>query len=159
MHDIDLMQWLVGAPVKRLHAEIQRHAHLAYEDSFFGLAQFENGVNGLLDVSWLVPTQVRQTSVVGERGMFVVDTLTQELYFYENDYVIGSGLPGAPLLEGTMTKLRIEKKEPLRVELENFVGAVEKGQGQIVTGNEGLRNLDLALAFLQSAYDGKALNS
>jgi predicted dehydrogenase len=158
-HDIDLMQWLVGAPVKRAHAEIQRHVHLAHEDSFFGLAQFENGVNALLDVSWLVPTKVRQTSVVGERGMFVVDTLTQELYFYENDYLIGSGLPGAPIIEGNMTKIKIEKKEPLRAELEGFVAAVETGAGQTVTGEEGLRNLDLALTFLQSALDGKVIDT
>ena len=157
-HDIDLMQWLVDAPVKRLHAETQRHVHPAYEDSFFGLAQFENGVNGLLDVSWLVPTKVRQTSVVGERGMFVVDTLTQELYFYENDYVIGSSLPGAHIIEGNVTKIKIERKEPLRVELENFITAVEKGAGQIVTGEEGLRNLDLALAFITSAVDARVIH-
>jgi UDP-N-acetylglucosamine 3-dehydrogenase len=156
-HDIDLMQWLVGGRVKRVHAEIQRHVHLAYEDSFFGLTQFENGVNGLLDVSWLVPTKVRQTSVVGERGMFVVDTLTQELYFYENDYVIGSGLPGAHIIEGNVTKIKIERKEPLRVELENFIAAVEKGAGQIVTGEEGLRNLDLALAFIASANEARVI--
>jgi UDP-N-acetylglucosamine 3-dehydrogenase len=158
-HDIDLMQWLVGTSVKRVHAEIQRHVHLAYEDSFFGLAQFENGVNGLLDVSWLVPTKVRQTSVVGERGMFVVDTLTQELYFYENDYMIGSGLPGAHIIEGNVTKIKIERKEPLRVELENFIAAVEKNMGQTVTGEEGLRNLDLALAFIASANEARVIHA
>jgi predicted dehydrogenase len=57
-----------------------------------------------------------------------------------------------------MTKIKIEQKEPLRVELGNFVAAVEKGAGQIVTGEEGLRNLDLALAFIASAVEGRVIH-
>lgn len=156
-HDIDLIQSLINAPIKRLHSEIQRHVHLSHEDSFFGMVQFENGVNGLLDVSWLVPTKVRQTFVVGERGMFVVDTLTQEFYYYENDYPVGSGLPGAHIIEGNVTKIKIDRKEPLRVQLENFVNRVERNEGSIVTGEEGLLNLDVALAFITSASDGRVI--
>ena len=157
-HDIDLIQSLINAPIKRLHSETQRHVHLSHEDSFFGMVQFENGVNGLLDVSWLVPTKVRQTFLVGERGMFLVDTLTQEFYYYENDYPVGSGLPGAHIIEGNVTKVKIERKEPLRVQLENFVSRVEKNEGMIVTGEEGLRNLDVALAFITSATDGRVID-
>ncbi len=39
-HDIDLMQWLVGAPVRRLHSETQCRIDPQREDSFFGLIQF-----------------------------------------------------------------------------------------------------------------------
>lgn len=157
-HDIDLMQSLISSPVNRLHAETQRHVHLSHEDSFFGMIKFDNGVNGLLDVSWLVPTKVRQTFVVGERGMFVVDTLTQEFYYYENDYPVGSGLPGAHIIEGNVTKIKIDRKEPLRVQLEYFINKVEHNEGMIVTGEEGLLNLDVALAFITSASDGRVIN-
>lgn len=156
-HDIDLMQSLIDSPVNRLHAETQRHVHLSHEDSFFGMIKFDNGVNGLLDVSWLVPTKVRQTFVVGEKGMFVVDTLTQEFYYYENDYPVGSGLPGAHIIEGNMTKIKIDRKEPLRVQLDNFISKVERKEGMIVTGGQGLLNLDVALAFITSASDGRVI--
>ncbi|MBE7433589.1 MAG: Gfo/Idh/MocA family oxidoreductase [Anaerolineales bacterium] len=157
-HDIDLMQSLTNSPINRLSAETQRRVHLSHEDSFFGMIKFENGMNGLLDVSWLVPTKVRQTLVVGERGMFVVDTLTQEFYFYENDYPVGSGLPGAHIIEGNMTKIKIDRREPLRVQLENFVNKVAQNEGTIVTGEEGLLNLDVALAFITSASDGRVVH-
>lgn len=157
-HDIDLMQSLINSPINRLHAETQRHVHLSHEDSFFGMIKFDNGVNGLLDVSWLVPTKVRQTFVVGERGMFVVDTLTQEFFYYENDYPVGSGLPGAHIIEGNVTKIKIDRKEPLRVQLENFINKVESNEGQIVSGEEGLLNLDVALAFIASASNGRVIN-
>lgn len=156
-HDIDLMQSLINSPINRLHAEMQRHVHLSHEDSFFGMIKFNNGVNGLLDVSWLVPTKVRQTFVVGERGMFMVDTLTQEFYYYENEYPVGSGLPGAHILEGNVIKIKIDRKEPLRVQLENFISKVEQNEGMIVTGEEGLLNLDVALAFIDSATEGRVI--
>ena len=42
------------------------------------------GVIGVLDVNWLTPTKVRQLSVLGERGLFQLNYLTQELLYFEN---------------------------------------------------------------------------
>jgi predicted dehydrogenase len=49
-----------------------------------GLLRFPGGVTGSLEINWLTPTKVREVLVLGERGMFRVDDLTQDLYFYEN---------------------------------------------------------------------------
>ena len=45
---------------------------------------FPEGVIGALEINWLTPTKVREVLVLGERGMFRVDDLIQDLYFYEN---------------------------------------------------------------------------
>ena len=50
-----------------------------------GLLRFENGVVGVLDVNWLTPTKIRELSILGERGMFVVDYLSRELTFFDRD--------------------------------------------------------------------------
>ena len=49
-----------------------------------GLVRLEEGIVGTLNINWLTPTKIRELAVIGERGMFRVDYLTQDLYFFEN---------------------------------------------------------------------------
>ena len=74
---------------------------------------------GILDVNWVTPTKIRDMSVTGERGMFVVNYLSQELFFYSN---AGAGesqnetswLPGHDFTvdEGDMLRIHIQRREP-----------------------------------------------
>ena len=48
------------------------------------------GVLGVLQVNWLTPTKIRELSVLGERGMFVCNYLTQELTHFKNADVAGA---------------------------------------------------------------------
>ena len=152
-HDLDVMCYLTEADVVRVYAETEQEIHTHHEDSLSGLLRFENGVVGVLDVNWLTPTKVRELSVTGEKGMFVVNYLTQDLYLYENEYVDSDWdrlgmLKGVG--EGNMTKLRIRKREPLYVEIESFVRAVKQGTEPPVTGSEGIKALALAQAMVES---------
>ncbi|MGB9301667.1 MAG: Gfo/Idh/MocA family oxidoreductase, partial [Anaerolineae bacterium] len=119
-----------------------------------------NGVVGVLDVNWLTPTKVRELYVTGEKGMFVVNYLTQDLYLYENEYV-GSDWDSLGMLkgvgEGNMIKLRIGKREPLQVELESFVRSVEEGSQPAVSGEEGIRALALAQAMVKSGREHRTI--
>jgi predicted dehydrogenase len=84
--------------------------------------------------------------MLGERGMFHVNYLTQELYFYENNYA--KGWEGMVALmgvsEGRITKYEVRKREPLVEELEDFVAAVSNGRAPLVSAQEGLRAVYLA---------------
>ena len=152
-HDLDVMCHLTGAGVIRVYAETEQEIHTLHEDSLSGLLRFDNGVVGVLDVNWLTPTKVRELYVTGEKGMFMVNYLTQDLYLYENEYVDSDWdrlgmLKGVG--EGNMIKLRIGKKEPLYAELEAFVRSVEEGGEPPVTGEDGIRALALAQAMVDS---------
>ncbi len=84
--------------VARVQAETEQRINTEHEDMLSGLLRFTNGVVGVLDVNWLTPTKIRELSVLGERGMFVVDYLARELTFFENAHPRGQGgrLGGAP---------------------------------------------------------------
>ena len=84
-HDMDILNYLIGSPINRMHVELSRHVHPHHEDVLSALLHFESGVIGTLDINWLTPTKIRELSVIGERGMFVANYLTQDLTFYEND--------------------------------------------------------------------------
>src|SRR5439155_24572486 len=105
--DIDVMRYLADADVEGVYAEPQRRIHRTYEDLRLGVLRFSNNAIGVLDVNWLTPTKVRELSITGEKGMYLVNYLTQDVYFYENDYTTTTwdalrSLTGVS--EGTMTR-------------------------------------------------------
>ena len=85
-HDIDVMRYLADAEVEHVYSETQRHIHTTHEDLLLGVLRFTDRAIGVLDVNWLTPTKVRELSITGEKGMYLVNYLTQDVYFYENDY-------------------------------------------------------------------------
>ena len=83
-HDVDVMRFLTGQEVTRVFAETEQRIHTEHEDMLLGLMRFADGTKGCLEINWLTPTKIREVIVLGERGMYRVDDLTQDLYFYEN---------------------------------------------------------------------------
>jgi len=159
-HDLDVMYHLTEADVVRVYAETEQEIHTHHEDSLSGLLRFDNGVVGVLDVNWLTPTKVRELYVTGEKGMFVVNYLTQDLYLYENEYVDSDWdrlgmLKGVG--EGNMIKLRIKKREPLYIEIESFVQAIMDDAQPQVTGEDGMRALALAQALVESGREHRVM--
>ena len=141
-HDVDIMRYLSGSEVTRVYAETARRIHSEHEDLLSGVLRFEDGMIGVLDINWLTPTKIRQLTVTGEKGMFLVNYLTQDLYFYENDYIHSlwdTVNPIAGVSEGAMTRLRIERAEPLRREIEAFIAAARGADAPIVSGEDGLK--------------------
>jgi predicted dehydrogenase len=161
-HDLDVMRFVVGADVARVYAETKREIHTSREDLVSALLRFENDVVGVLEVNWLTPTKARELTVTGERGMFHVDYLTQDLYFFENADAAPIGWAEMSVLrgvsEGSMTKLLVRKVEPLRTELEVFLDAVERGEpGGTVSPADGTRALELAAALTTSGTEHRAV--
>lgn len=160
-HDIDIMRMVVGTPIVRLYAETAQQVHSTREDLFTGLFRFANDVVGLLDINWLTPTKIRELSVAGERGMFVVDYLTQDLYFFENsslDARFEQLAMVSGISEGNMIRYAIRRDEPLRAELEVFAQAVRGERAVGVTLADGLAAVEIAELCLRSAQTGQALS-
>jgi UDP-N-acetylglucosamine 3-dehydrogenase len=153
-HDIDVMRHLLDADVVHVYAEMQRHIHEAYEDLLLGVLRFSNQVIGVLDINWLTPTKIRELSITGEGGMYQVNYLTQDLYFYANDYspTNWDALRSfAGVSEGTMTRLKVQKAEPLRLEYEDVLAALRADALPTVTGEDGLAALQVALRLSEAS--------
>jgi len=114
----------------------------------------------VLDINWLTPTKIRQLSILGEKGLFLVNYLTQELWFYENRSAADKweGLASAGVSEGSVIKYELERVEPLRAELEAFVDAVLHGYNGLVNGEEGLRAVYLAEQLLRASNEHRVVN-
>ncbi len=140
-HDIDIMRYLADAEVEQVHAEMRHHIHSLHEDLLLGILRFNNDAIGMLDVNWLTPTKVRELSITGEKGMYLVNYLTQDVYFYENDYMPTNwdalrSISGVS--EGTMIRLKVHKAEPLRLEYQDVLAAISNDTAPTVTGEDGI---------------------
>jgi UDP-N-acetylglucosamine 3-dehydrogenase len=154
-HDVDIMRYLTDAEVVHVYSQTQRHIHTTHEDLLLGVLRFTNHAIGVLDVNWLTPTKVRELSITGEKGMYLINYLTQDVFFYENDYTTMEwdalrALTGVS--EGTMTRLKIQKAEPLRLEYEDVIDALRRDVAPTVSGEDGLATLRVVLQLSQPSY-------
>ena len=153
-HDVDIMRFLTGMDPMRVYAETEQRIHTDHEDLLFGLLRFPDGITGALEINWLTPTKMRETLVLGEKGLFRVDDLMQDLYYFENPQAIGElwspfrAIRGVS--EGSMTRYSIPRQEPLKAELQAFIQAIKNGEKVPVTGQDGLEALRLSLALVES---------
>ncbi len=153
-HDLDLMRFISGDEPVRVYAETQQEIHTEHEDMLTALLHFQSGLTGMLEINWLTPTKVREVLVLGERGMFRADSLTQDLFFYENSEANGEIWSALQALkgvsEGRMVRYPIQRYEPLKAELEGFVNSILEDKAVPVSGADGLAALRLALALVES---------
>ncbi len=160
-HELDIMRRLVGRPVAHVSAEVERNVHATHEDLLSAMLRFDNGVLGVLDINWLSPVKVRELRITGERGMFVVDYIAQDLFFYENR-IAPSRWDAMALFrgveEGNVTRLRVTKVEPLEAELRSFIEAARGNSEPLVTGLDGLGAVALATLLLDAGNSGCRLD-
>jgi predicted dehydrogenase len=116
--------------------------------------EMENGVIVNHVVNWVSPLKERKTVITGERGTFVVDTISSDLVFYENgsqsiDNDFLAHFKG--MTQGNITSFAFSKPEALLTEHQNFRDALLNKASKIVTMKEGLENLIVAEAMIESA--------
>ncbi len=161
IHEIDILRYLLGSKITRLYAQTAQRIHSTHEDLLIGTLRFENDALGVISANWLTPKKVREITVTGEKGMFVANYLSQDLFFYENEFVRQNVVyksHSMDILEGHMLKIKIENKEPLRNELESFIDCAAKKTAQKVTPQDGLQALRIAQTCIESARENKVIS-
>jgi hypothetical protein len=142
-----------------VYAEAKKTVHSCCDDLFIGTLRFFNNTIGLLEVNWLTPTKIRELYVTGERGMFRVNYLTQDLFFFENadtrevEWNHLSLLRGVS--EGSITQFALKRVEPLRAELESFLLKVKRQDPSNTNCRDSMKALALVIAMASSATSGQ----
>jgi UDP-N-acetylglucosamine 3-dehydrogenase len=152
-HDIDLAGWLSGSTYESLHSRTLSPMGNKHEDLLMAIATLESGVLVSHLVNWLSPTKERVTSILGERGMLVADTLNVDLFLFEKGSQPTSW-DGLSIFkgstEGSTHKYELHKNEPLVNEHLAFQDALFSGSSKgLASLGDGLRVLHVAERLLQ----------
>ncbi|NMB61360.1 MAG: Gfo/Idh/MocA family oxidoreductase, partial [Chloroflexi bacterium] len=160
-HDIDIIRYLSGSDLIRLYAETEKRIHTEHEDLMIAIMRLQNGITAALNINWLTPAKIREITVVGEKGMFKVDDLTQDLYFYENSLAVQEIWDSLKTISGVnpgkMIRFAIDRVEPLKKEIFSFVQAIENDSIMPVSGEDGLQALRIASALVESGLSHQVI--
>lgn len=158
-HDVSIANFLIGAAPRWVSARGARYLHTELEDVVFATLGYDGGVLAHVHVSWLDPSKVRRTTVVGSRRMVVFDDLDSEakLRVYDKgaDPVQGGyGEYQFRLRAGDIHVPRTELTEPLALELDHFLECCASGTRPRSDGWSGARVVAALEAAQQSLDKG-----
>lgn len=159
-HDVDLTSWIAQSPYATVSAQVTHRSGREHEDMVVASGRLANGIIVNHVVNWLSPLKVRQTVATGEMGSFVANTLTGDLTFVGNgdvrsDWDRVTAFRGVS--EGDSIRYAIVKREPLRVEQENFRDRLWGRESESVSMAEGVHALRVVEAMLASARSSSTI--
>jgi predicted dehydrogenase len=163
IHDIEIILHLVRSPVISIDA-VGVPVLSKSEDIANARLRFENGCVANITVSRVSPERLRKIRVFQENAYLSLDYMRQEGFvcrmaeehmkessllsklFASNDSTIVSEFAGRKILREPVP---IEKGEPLKRELADFLACARAGAQPKVSGREGTAALALALEITQ----------
>jgi predicted dehydrogenase len=113
---------------------------------------FDNGVRAHIHVSWLHPFKEQRLVVVGSKKMASFDDVAKQLVLYDQRVELQAGQP-VPI-KGKGEEVAFDSSEPLRLECEAFLDAIETRRPPLTDGQSGLRVLNV----LQAAQRSLVMN-
>lgn len=143
VHVVDLMRWFLRKEVKKVYAEIDNLIHkMNIDDCGTLLFEFENGVFASLDPSWsrpkTFPTWGDVTmDIIGEKGVISVDAFSQAISVYDDKN-------GRYYWRDWGSNCDFGL-------IENFINNVLYDREPFITGYDGLKAMEVALAAYESA--------
>jgi UDP-N-acetylglucosamine 3-dehydrogenase len=154
IHDIDLMLWYAGQPVRKVRGFGRRATHGQHSDTFFGVIEFEGGVLGVVETIWMIPKGAGimlndAFQLVGSEGIADMHLQPPALSFwYESGYQ-------APDLFYD-PRVRGGARGALRDELAHFCECVADNKpSAVLLAEDARRAVQVAQALVESDYAGR----
>lgn len=137
IHDLQLVLSLLGSEVVAIHA-VGIPVLTEKVDMANVRLELASGAVANLTASRVASERVRKFRLFGSNAYVSVDTREQEVHGYR--LTTEGERPGIEPLD-----VNVEKKEPLRAELEAFVDCIRTRNRPLVAGEDGLAALELAI--------------
>ncbi len=114
-----------------------------------------------IQVNWVTPIKVRELSITGTRGYVELDYIDQKLLLYKFNYKAGNFKEFSDFVvkfgKPDFTEVKINKQEPLKVELINFIDCVKKRAKPAMVNEDALKTICLAEKVEKSIYTRKII--
>ncbi len=158
IHDIDVMRYLNPSPVKSVYCVGGAYTDSVLESYASLLLNFENNIPGFVEVNWLTPMKVRKIWLTCSKDYVELDYINQSLQISSAKLMDYDAMDLYHLpIEYNIRSLSLKKQEPLRIELLDFIEAIDKSGKPLIDGCEGLRNLKIAQAAIRSYKEGRMI--
>jgi len=142
IHDIDIMRYISNEDPVSVYAKTGNMRHKQFEDYAQIMLTYESGKSAFIESNWLTPYKIRNLSVTGSDAIMRLDYITQELW-----------------VENAKESLqpRVPFQEPLKMELQHFAECIQEKKRPLITGEDGIKALQIAIAALDSSTKKTAI--
>jgi len=159
VHDIDVMRYLAGE-VESVYASAGKfNINIDFEDYANIILNFGSGICGMIEVNWLTPIKVRKIFLTCSRRFVEGDYINQSVTISSSKFgeIDEMNLYQIPI-HYNINKINLRKREPLRIEIEDFINAVKTGKQPMVTGEDGLMAIKIVDAIEKSYKNKEVVN-
>ena len=141
VHDIDTANWLFDDMPHVVFARAGKIKH-EHEDFASIMLGYKDDKVAIISSNWVTPKKLRKFNAVCTDAIISSDFITQEIIVEKDDE--------------TQT-VQNKKQEPLLLEIQSFLGAIEGKNEQVVKSQEAVNVTKIAEAALLSSQKGIAI--
>lgn len=129
IHDIDISNYLLGEEPKEVYGFKSKNLINDQEDSAVILLKYAKA-SSFIEVNWITPVKIRTMDITGTKAFARLDYINQTITLFKNNFLIKNNKYGdftefvSKFSLPDKTEIGIEKTEPLKRELEEFINAV-----------------------------------
>ncbi len=138
VHDIDTANWLFDDMPHVVFARAGKIKH-EHEDFASIMLGYKDDKVAIISSNWITPKKVRKFNAVCTDAIISSDFITQEIIVEKSD---------------ESETIQNEKQEPLLLEIQSFLGAIEGKNEQVVKSQEAVNVTKIAEAALLSSQKG-----
>lgn len=150
IHDVDIILSMVQSPIADISA-MGRCVRTEHEDIASAQIQFQNGTIAHILVSRVSEKRMRTLEITEPQRYLMVNYETQDVTLHHCVQQQGRGL--VEVVEHPV----FPKREPLKLELQDFVGCIIEGRQPLVGLRDGKRALEVCVAMLRQIHgDGES---
>ncbi len=157
-HNLDIINWLLGAPEQVQGWVKTRHHKIEVEDEAYAVLEYANGANGYIYASTFEAPGSDRMEICGEKGKLLIEgwsvrywTLSQALPEFIRKSKLAWANPTAKEIKVKLPKAGKGHADITR----NFALAILKNEKLIAPGAEGIRSLELGNAILLSGMENR----
>ncbi len=143
IHDIDVMRFISQQDPVTVYAKMGSMCHRKFEDYAHIMLTYKNGESAFIESNWLTPYKTRTLTVTGSDAIMRLDYITQDVWIEQ---------------QAKTVQPRYPFQEPLKCELEHFAACILEKKEPLITGDDGVKALQIAEAAMQSSAKNRAIN-
>ena len=142
IHDIDVMRYISNEDPISVYAKMGSMRIKKFEDYAQIMLTYKDGKSAFIESNWLTPYKTRTLTVTGSNAIMRLDYITQDLRIEQQTETVQPRYPF---------------QEPLKMELQHFVDCIVDKKKPLVTGEDGVRAVEVATAVMRSSAKNRAI--
>jgi UDP-N-acetylglucosamine 3-dehydrogenase len=156
IHDIDICNYLLNRDPTAIYASAGKALINSRED-YANIFLKYGSVDVFIQVNWITPIKIRNLAVTGTKGYAELNYITQDLKIYKTIFSKDETFEELVMLgHPKEVYIPLEKKEPLKEELESFISYILNDTCPMPPKN-ALTALSIANKIMQSYKEDKII--